>query len=306
MHIEYVLRIMHDNTFCQLKLILYLLSSRKIRLDDALESQQFFIQCHELMSWINEKDLMVSQKIHIDNEFIQSLLKRIESLELELATHSNEVQDLKNQADAFVTRGHFDSVEIEKQIEIITSAFITLEEKVTTQKGQLSINQKIYQFNRDSEEMEDLINSRLVIASAEDYGKDLDDVERLMHNYETFFENLLQQKENLDKFNQLAMELESSVKDYEIGARRKEVNSQWDDLMELSSVRKEALVGAKMVHAFDKKIDEILEWILEKEALLSVEINCQDTESIQDHKQRQVGVKQEIKALGEQVRYILR
>ena len=43
------------------------------------------------------------------------------------------------------------------------------------------------------------------------------------------------------------------------------------------------------------------DWILEKEALLSVEINCQDNESIQDHKQRQVGVKQEIKALGEQV-----
>ena len=67
-------------------------SLRKLRLDDALESQQFFIQCHELASWITEKDLMVSQKIHIDNDFIQSLLKRIESLELELATHSNQVQ----------------------------------------------------------------------------------------------------------------------------------------------------------------------------------------------------------------------
>jgi len=162
-------------------------SLRKLRLDDALESQQFFIQCHELMSWINEKDLMVSQKIHIDNDFIQSLLKRIESLELELATHSKEVQHLQEQADAFVKRGHFDSNEIEKQIEIITVAFQTLEAKVTTQKDQLSINQKIYQFNRDSEELEDLITSRLVVASSEDYGKDLDDVERLMHNYETFF-----------------------------------------------------------------------------------------------------------------------
>ena len=29
----------------------------------------------------------------------------------------------------------------------------------------------MYQFNRDSEEMEDLINSRLTVASSEDYGK---------------------------------------------------------------------------------------------------------------------------------------
>jgi len=39
-------------------------SLRKLRLDDALQSQQFFIQCHEMNSWIVEKDLMVSQKIH--------------------------------------------------------------------------------------------------------------------------------------------------------------------------------------------------------------------------------------------------
>merc|ERR1719209_2360562 len=71
--------------------------------------------------------------------------------------------------------------------------------------------------------------------------------------------------------------------------------------MELAVARKEALVGARMVHAFDKRIDEMLEWILEKEALLSVEVNCPDNESIQDHKQRQDGLKQDLKAISEQV-----
>ena len=71
--------------------------------------------------------------------------------------------------------------------------------------------------------------------------------------------------------------------------------------MELAVARKEALAGAKMVHAFDKKIDEMLEWILEKEALLSVDVNCPDNESIQDHMQRQDGLKQDLKAISEQV-----
>lgn len=276
-------------------------SLRKLRLDDALESQQFFIQCHELMSWINEKDLMVSQKIHIDNDFIQSLLKRIESLELELATHSKQVDDLQSQANAFAKRGHFDSPEIKKQMEVIAMAFTRLEQKVTIQKDQLNITSKIYQFNRDSEEMEDLINGRLAVASSEDYGKDLDDVDRLIHNYETFFENLNKQKEKLNSFNQLAEELEAVVQDYEIGARTKEVNSAWDDLMELAVARREALLGARMVHAFDKKIDEMLDWILEKEALLSVEVNFHDKESVEDQKQRLVSLKQDLKAISEQV-----
>ena len=143
------------------------------------------------------------------------------------------------------------------------------------------------------------------MASSEDYGKDLDDVERLIHKFDVFFDNLMQQREKLNDFNDLSAELEKIVQDYEIGARNKEVNDAWNDLMELAVARKEALVGARMVHAFDKRIDEMLEWILEKEALLSVDVNCPDNESIQDHKQRQDGLKQDLKAISEQV-YIMR
>jgi len=89
--------------------------------------------------------------------------------------------------------------------------------------------------------------------------------------------------------------------DYEIEEKTKEVNGMWEDLSELASARREALAGAKKVHAFDKKIDDTLEWILEKEALLSVEINCQDSEAIQDLKHRQIGLKQDVKAINDQV-----
>ena len=133
-------------------------SLRKLRLDDALQSQQFFIQCHEMNSWIVEKDLMVSQKIHIDNDFIQSLLKRVDSLDTELATHKEQVEQLKVEAESFIKRGHFESAEITRQIESIGSAFDNLVTKVKTQKEALIVKQRMYQFFRDCEEMEDWIN----------------------------------------------------------------------------------------------------------------------------------------------------
>ena len=165
-------------------------SLRKLRLDDALQSQQFFIQCHEMNSWIVEKDLMVSQKIHIDNDFIQSLLKRVDSLDTELATHKEQVEQLKVEAESFIKRGHFESAEITRQIESIGSAFDNLVTKVKTQKEALIVKQRMYQFFRDCEEMEDWINSQLTIASSEDYGKDLDDVDRLIHNFDVFLADL--------------------------------------------------------------------------------------------------------------------
>ncbi len=276
-------------------------SLRKIRLDDALQSKQFFIQCHEINSWIIEKDLLVSQKIHIDNDFIQSLLKRIEGLETDLVTHKVQVQELQEEADLFVKRCHFESAEITQQMEAISEAFENLLAKVKSQKEALVVKQRVYQFFRDCEEMEDWINSQLTVASSEDYGKDLDDVDRLIHNFDLFLANLNTHEDKLTQFNTFANELINDVHDQEIETRTKDVRGLWDDLLELAMARKEALVGAKKVHSFDKKIDDTLDWILEKEALLTIDVNCQDVEMIQEMKQKQLGIRQDVKAINEQV-----
>ena len=278
-------------------------SLRKLRLDDALQSQQFFIQCHEMNSWIVEKDLMVSQKIHIDNDFIQSLLKRVDSLDTELATHKEQVEQLKADAESFIKRGHFESAEITHQMESIASAFDNLLTKVKTQKEALIVKQRMYQFFRDCEEMEDWINGQLTVAASEDYGKDLDDVDRLIHNFDVFLADLTTHEDKLTIFNTFANELITEVQDQEIQTRTKEVRTLWDDLMELAMARKEALAGAKKVHSFDKKIDDTLDWIFEKEALLSIDVNCQDSETIQELKQKQLGLRQDVKAINEQVSF---
>jgi spectrin beta len=149
--------------------------------------------------------------------------------------------------------------------------------------------------------MEDWINSQLTVASSEDYGKDLDDVDRLIHNFDLFLTNLTTHEDKLTHFNTFANELINDVHDQEIEGRTREVRSLWDDLMELAMARKEALVGAKKVHSFDKRIDDTLDWILEKEALLTIDVNCQDEETIQEMKQKQLGIRQDVKAINEQV-----
>ena len=64
-----------------------------------------------------------------------------------------------------------------------------------------------FQYMRDKEEMVDLINTQLTVAASEDYGKDLHDVERLIHNFDIFMDNLVQHEEKLAKFNALSNEL---------------------------------------------------------------------------------------------------
>ena len=53
------------------------------------------------------------------------------------------------------------------------------------------MQQKIKIFFKDSDEISDLINTQLFVAASEDYGKDLDDVDRLIHKFDIFQSDLI-------------------------------------------------------------------------------------------------------------------
>ena len=53
------------------------------------------------------------------------------------------------------------------------------------------MQQKINKFFKDSEEIADWINIQLFVAASEDYGKDLDDVDRLIHKFDIFQSDLI-------------------------------------------------------------------------------------------------------------------
>ena len=75
------------------------------------------------------------------------------------------------------------------------------------------VKQKIDKFFKDCEEIEDWINTQLFVASSEDYGKDLDDVDRLIHNFDTFQSDLTTHEDKLTTFNTFANELITEVQD---------------------------------------------------------------------------------------------
>ena len=53
------------------------------------------------------------------------------------------------------------------------------------------MQQKINKFFKDSEEIADWINIQLIVAASKDYGKDLDDVDRLIHKFDIFQSDLI-------------------------------------------------------------------------------------------------------------------
>ena len=90
-----------------------LASVRRLRLLDAVESQMFYAEANEAETWIKEKwPLLTSTDFGRDEDSVQSLGKKLESLERDLSQFQHTVGKLAKLAQGLVDRRHFDSENI--------------------------------------------------------------------------------------------------------------------------------------------------------------------------------------------------
>ncbi len=60
-----------------------------------------------------------------------------------------------------------------------------------------------------------------------------------------------------------------------------QINTMWFEVRELAQARHEALIGAKQVHAFVRDADDAIDWIQEKEMIVSTDNYGSDRETVQ-------------------------
>lgn len=70
----------------------------------------------EAESWMNErKPVLTSTDLGKDEDSVQALLKKMDALDLDIDTFSNNIGELMALSRGLVQRGHFDSKNIQAQ-----------------------------------------------------------------------------------------------------------------------------------------------------------------------------------------------
>ena len=101
---------------------------------------------------------------------------------------------------------------------------------------------------------------------------------------------------NEDRFKKFILNSEQLLKEIQhknIQIQTKEIRELYEDLMELTLARHKALIGARKIHCFDKKIDEILDRILKTETPFS-NSNKDHHGNIEDLEQMQIDLRQNV------------
>ncbi|KAF5308651.1 hypothetical protein FQR65_LT06112 [Abscondita terminalis] len=275
---------------------------RRLRLQDALESQMFYTEAAEADVWLSEKKpLLASNDIGKDENSTQTLLRKLDALSCEISGFESTIKRLAQLARNISERKHFDTDNVMKKQEQIENQFEELKHLLQERKKSLSEALTYFSFVRECSEMQEWMNDQQAKAASEDYGTDVEHVELLIQAFETFLASLnnseLRVQNCIDNGTKLVAS--QNVHKPKIEQKVTEIRDQWEDLIELAQARHEALAGAKQVHIFDRTADETIAWITQKEANLAIDTYDQDLESIQALVRKHTAIEKEAHRLSE-------
>ncbi|KAJ6217266.1 hypothetical protein RDWZM_008423 [Blomia tropicalis] len=272
----------------------------RLHLYDSLELQQFFADIVEAEAWINERMPMIqSEDIGQDEESVSTLMKKLDVVTKDTDRFNTSSLDrLIKQSKTFAEKNHSDLELINERIDSLQKHFNLFEELIDKRRLVYQNQREYFIFERDADELVLWIMDQLIVANSEDYGQDVEHVEKLIQQFDTFAANVNANEERI-----VAIEAEAKNV-HNCQAKLEQVKKMWNELREATIARQEALQGAKKVHTFYQSADETICWIREKEsnvALDKVNVNYDDLDTIQAKIRQLDGFDRDLDAVGEQV-----
>jgi spectrin beta len=203
---------------------------------------QFYEDAEEVEAWIAEKKRLVSSiDSGKDEDSVQMLQKKLDSLSRDVDNLSAPIGRLTKQCETLESRHHFDAGKVRARHNKIEETYQKLRALLEEKQARLAESKKLYKFLREAEEVVTWINDQMSIAASEDYGQDVEHVQLLIKKYEGFLSNLAANGERITQVKAAGQQLigEGHAENETIRAKISDVEQLWDDLKDLAQARQD-------------------------------------------------------------------
>eukprot|EP00063_Salmo_salar_P035493 XP_014010328.1 PREDICTED: spectrin beta chain, non-erythrocytic 1 isoform X2 [Salmo salar] len=275
------------------------------RLEEAHKAQQYYFDAAEAEAWMSEQELyMMSEEKAKDEQSSVAMLKKHQILEQAVEDYAETVHQLSQTSRGLTAAGHPESERIGMRQSQVDKLYAGLKDLSEERRGKLDERFRLFQLNREVDDLEQWIAEREVVAGSHELGQDYEHVTMLQERFREFARdtgNIGQ--ERVDTVNQLADELiNSGHTDAATIAEWKDgLNEAWADLLELIDTRTQILVASFELHKFYHDAKEILNRILDKHKKLPEELG-RDQNTVETLQRMHTTFEHDIQALGTQVR----
>ncbi|XP_049846907.1 spectrin beta chain, non-erythrocytic 1 isoform X2 [Schistocerca gregaria] len=257
---------------------------RRENLEDALLLQQFLRDTEDELQWIAEKEpLAASTDLGNSLIAVQSLQKKHQALEAELATREPVVASLSSRAQQMIRSGHFASARIENCSSELVERFAHLRDLASVRRLRLLDAVESQMFYAEANEAETWLREKKPFATSTDSGKDEDSVQSLMKKLEGLERDLKSFENNIIRLSKLAKGLveRGHFDSQNIKEKQAEIEAQFKELQQLCEQRMMRLQESQKFFRFLREADEVSEWIGDQTVLAASEDYGRDVEHVE-------------------------
>ncbi|CAN9510001.1 unnamed protein product [Ophioblennius macclurei] len=277
------------------------------RLEEAHKAQQYYFDAAEAEAWMSEQELyMMSEEKAKDEQSAVAMLKKHQIVEQAVEDYAETVHQLSKTSRGLVADGHPDSERISMRQSQVDKLYAGLKDLSEERRGKLDERLRLFQLNREVDDLEQWIAEREVVAGSHELGQDYEHVTMLQERFREFARdtgNIGQ--ERVDAVNRLADELinaghgdAATVAEWKDG-----LNEAWADLLELIDTRTQILAASFELHKFYHDAKEILGRIADKQQKLPDDVG-RDQNTVETLQRSHTTFQHDVQALGTQVRQL--
>ncbi|KAM9646114.1 spectrin beta chain, non-erythrocytic 5 [Trichechus inunguis] len=276
------------------------------RLQQAVASQQYYLDMSELEGWVEEKRPLVgSQDCGGDEAATFSLIKKHQALQQELALYWSFVEELDQRAQTLT--GPENPEQLAMMQEKLWKQLQELQELAATREQELERTLKLHAFTREAEDLQSWLASQKQVARGEESPRE--DYEHVLH-LRTKFAKFQHQVEMGGQQVATCQQLVESLLEAgpsaapSVHERWQDLQAAWSELWELTQARGLLLRGAEITLEVHRDLSGVLAQIQEKATSLPGGVS-QDLRGAEAQLRRHEGLEHELTGTERQLQELM-
>lgn len=255
---------------------------RRANLQEARQLFEWQTAADEELAWLESKLLQAKSQDYGDSlRAAQSLQKKHTNLEKELEARQTSIQDTEATGAAMIKHGHYATADIQSYIDHLNSTLLSLKDACSSRRKRLQHSVDSQQYFSEVAEAEQWIRDQMPLAANNDTGKDQAAAESHIRRLTVLDKEVADFRKEVERLRYKADGLLSSENHdaTQINSRQMRLDSIYSDLVKECSRRRSLLVDAGRYYRFVRQVDDLSDWLHEKETVAASDDFGRDLES---------------------------
>ncbi|XP_060077133.1 spectrin beta chain-like isoform X2 [Ylistrum balloti] len=265
------------------------LVKRRNELEKVKRIHQFIRDVEDEKLWIDEK-MPIAMSNNFGNSLLsnQLLTKKNQSLQTEIENHEPRIMSVVEVGQTLIAEEHPQSEEFKALIDDLLTRWKDLNDAVEKRKDRLNLSDIAQQYYYDASEAEAWMSEQELYMMGDERAKDEIGAQNFMKKHQAL-ENAVE--DYADVVRQLGERSRNLIdtdhpESDQIAVRQSQVDKLYAGLKDLSHERKSKLEEVLKLYVLQREIDDIMQWIAERELVAGSQELGQDYEHVSMLKER--------------------